>query len=179
MIYYPPHLKYQYTAIDSAVDGDIAYDTYDTRPLLSRTSKPIITQSPDWWLSIILAWVVVAHLYVFFFSISRLPSPQNRQTFYINYNVLSAGQHTHTTLLQPIGPATTGDLLMGDFPRRLLRLALSNSVRAAAGTHVQDEGCGRPQYFNDVHPDPWRSDYGFEYCTQVGSFTVCYCERQD
>jgi hypothetical protein len=70
MIYYPPHLKYQYTILDSSVrvvDEDIAHDTHDTRPLLTGTSKPIITTSPEWWLSITLTWVVVAHLYVYIF----------------------------------------------------------------------------------------------------------------
>jgi hypothetical protein len=73
MIYYPPHLKYQYTALDSTTDEDVAYDTHDTRPLLAGTSKPLVTQSPDWWLSIALAWVVAIHLSVLFFRL-RLPS---------------------------------------------------------------------------------------------------------
>jgi len=68
MIYYPPHLKYQFTATDGAVDGDLAYDTHDTRPLLTGASKPMVTKSSEWWLSITLTWVVAAHLCVFFSS---------------------------------------------------------------------------------------------------------------
>lgn len=59
---------------------------------------------------------------------------------------------------------------MGNLPRRFLRAALWDSVRPAAGTHVQDEGRGRTQHSNDVHPESRRGDYGFEHCTQVGSF---------
>jgi len=63
MIYYPPHLKYRHSALGSTLDGDGACDMHDTRPLLSGTSKPTITRSADWWLSIVLAWVVAAHLF--------------------------------------------------------------------------------------------------------------------
>jgi len=57
---------------------------------------------------------------------------------------------------------------MGDPPRRLLRHARCDPVRAAATTHLPDEGRGRTQYSDDVHSEPWRGDYGFEYCAQVG-----------
>lgn len=72
MIYYPPHLKYQYGALGSTADEDVAYDTHDTRPLLSGTPKPTITKSSDWRLSIVLACVVAVHLSVCFCFIGFL-----------------------------------------------------------------------------------------------------------
>lgn len=71
MIYYPPHLKYRYSTLGNITDEDVAYDTHDTRPLLSGTSKPVVTKSPDWWLSIVISWVVAAHLSVIL-SLSRI-----------------------------------------------------------------------------------------------------------
>lgn len=51
MIYYPPHLKYAETDID----------THDTRPPI-YVKMPIKTD--EWRLSITLSWVVVVHMYV-------------------------------------------------------------------------------------------------------------------
>jgi hypothetical protein len=71
MIYYPPHLKYRLSTLGSTTDEVVAYDTHDTRPLLSGTSKPVVTKSPDWWLSIAISWVVAAHLSVSFLFSGR------------------------------------------------------------------------------------------------------------
>lgn len=51
MVYYPPHLKYVETNID----------THDTRPPI-HVKTPIKTD--EWRLSITLSWVVVVHMYV-------------------------------------------------------------------------------------------------------------------
>lgn len=51
MIYYPPHLKYD----------EIETNTHDVRP--PRQLKAPV-KSDEWRLSVILAWVVIVHLYV-------------------------------------------------------------------------------------------------------------------
>lgn len=141
MIYYPQHLKHQYTATDSTLEEDVAYDTHDSRPLLTGTSKPKVTLSSEWRLSITLAWVVAVHLCVILLLIPASELTKSK-TICNDHNVLSPGQHTHPTFLQSIGPVAPRNLIMGDFSWRLLRHALCNSVCTAVGTHIQDEGCG-------------------------------------
>lgn len=79
MIYYPQHLKHQYTATDSTLEEDVAYDTHDSRPLLTGTSKPKVTLSSEWRLSITLAWVVAVHLLFVmittFYLLASIPTP--------------------------------------------------------------------------------------------------------
>jgi len=66
MIYYPPHLKCEYMSIARAVNQDAAYDVHDTRPLV--TGALVTKKSSEWRLSIILSWIVVAHLAIVSFT---------------------------------------------------------------------------------------------------------------
>ncbi|KAG6884622.1 hypothetical protein C0993_009451 [Termitomyces sp. T159_Od127] len=67
MIYYPPHLKYIQLAVDSQ----------DTRPLMPIYVKTTI-KSPEWRLSIRLAWVVAGHMafitFTSFFLLLTVPA---------------------------------------------------------------------------------------------------------
>jgi hypothetical protein len=76
MIYYPPHLKYLSMDISTSAAGDLDVDIHgahrENARLLGRRTGPQTVvrtkiKADEWGLSIVLAWIVVVHLYVILF----------------------------------------------------------------------------------------------------------------
>ncbi len=137
MLYYPPHLKYL----------ELSIDTHDSRPpRLVKTP----TKSSEWRLSILLSWVVAAHLYV--------PAPFS---FALINLFLQVHNHIHDILPHCY---TTTYWKMGYISWSLICYACGYSICAPDCPHIQRQGCWCAEYTDDAHPESWGCFDGLEYC---------------